>query len=42
MSKYPIVDWSAQNLADKFQLFKQRMNLICDNEGVIDLERHQH
>ena len=36
MSRYPTMDWSAQNLAETFHLFKQRMNLVCDDEGVMD------
>ena len=36
MSKHPTMDLPAQNLAETFQLFKQGMNLICDDDGVMD------
>ena len=38
-SKYPVMNWAAQDVAATFKLFKQRLLLVCEDNEVTNDEK---
>ena len=38
-TKYPEMNWAAEDIADTFKLFKQRLLLVCEDNEVTNNEK---